>query len=552
MVALLPNLRYQLLTSEQKTVSTRQSRLKPLTEGDSDEITSTISRPQAIPSSPLLSAYPPPKKHHNFFDDKPSDQFKCADCPKQYRKQSQLDQHRKVVHKSPTKSNKDSAKKRPRSIVEAQDKTAVPDVVSPPSKRKRSRRPLQHNTQSPLLSPPHSSENTNQVVVDPTEAGTGSGEPQVTTTTTTTTVQPAAPSQTLNETDQQLEATTAVAEKVDETSPPPPSDVATAASEKKPESPADSEHLLCECGDETNGGEMIQCDRCLVWKHYGCAGLSEEQYEQLAASDTEKFVCRTCRYPRGERQTQRLSWDMDLLVEGHVPSFRPDGTKPKEDTSATGGIKRSEFIAAYTVLINRDLELQGDLERLNRIKLRMQSRSDTVDQLYLLVNYLTNDNDCTSFTASYFPQDYLQNLSELTGVPVENLDVNAYKRRLDEMKTRRASFGRYNMDIAASYKGPPVNFVPNFQRGEVVQGLMKNLFYVYLRAHVADMCNSRQKDYVKNMKQLDEYSKIVVAAAAVGREGQEHAGEDRASINRRLAETIDRLRRFTETHSQST
>jgi hypothetical protein len=54
------------------------------------------------------------------------------------------------------------------------------------------------------------------------------------------------------------------------------------------------------CPSEVKNG--IQCHLCLIWWHFKCTGLKEDQVDQLANS-TDPFVCTSCLYRQGSAQT---------------------------------------------------------------------------------------------------------------------------------------------------------------------------------------------------------------------------------------------------------
>lgn len=49
---------------------------------------------------------------------------------------------------------------------------------------------------------------------------------------------------------------------------------------------------------DDDDGPMIQCDKCHIWVHYGCTGLTDKQLKGFEKSETESYTCKKCDKPK--------------------------------------------------------------------------------------------------------------------------------------------------------------------------------------------------------------------------------------------------------------
>ena len=65
--------------------------------------------------------------------------------------------------------------------------------------------------------------------------------------------------------------------------------------------------------------QMVSCDTCRRWIHTECAGLSEEEYQQMVENENSKFTCGLCDENRrddlGDEFSRVVKYDgLPLLV----------------------------------------------------------------------------------------------------------------------------------------------------------------------------------------------------------------------------------------------
>jgi histone-lysine N-methyltransferase ASH1L len=57
---------------------------------------------------------------------------------------------------------------------------------------------------------------------------------------------------------------------------------------KHEEAPVDEDVIRCPCGQFTDEGDMVQCDRCQVWQHCDCVG------QNIPLKEEDSYLCEKC------------------------------------------------------------------------------------------------------------------------------------------------------------------------------------------------------------------------------------------------------------------
>ncbi len=97
----------------------------------------------------------------------------------------------------------------------------------------------------------------------------------------------------------------------------------------------------CVCGlfgQVDDGGHSVSCERCSVWQHSKCLGISEEAAER----DDFHFVCDSCRRRQDELQTPRrpvikIKVNRPTSSSPSVPSAGPASASAKSGPQPTAG-----------------------------------------------------------------------------------------------------------------------------------------------------------------------------------------------------------------------
>ena len=77
---------------------------------------------------------------------------------------------------------------------------------------------------------------------------------------------------------------------------------------------------MCFCGRNNDEVFMIMCDKCKVWYHGECVGITPEEGENI-----EEYLCSRCRKVKGKRP---LESDLDILLNA-VDSIHAEASYKK-------------------------------------------------------------------------------------------------------------------------------------------------------------------------------------------------------------------------------
>ena len=86
---------------------------------------------------------------------------------------------------------------------------------------------------------------------------------------------------------------------------------------KRAEMKVTEDVIRCPCGQFTEEGTMIQCDKCQVWQHSDCVGREDVEDSNVTDDDEEEYLCETC----GRREA---NLDIALLPQ---PEYACPGEK---------------------------------------------------------------------------------------------------------------------------------------------------------------------------------------------------------------------------------